>query len=102
MRFSTLASVLSLSLSLSIPAVLAQDDSAASSEPAVQIEHLITIEECEDRRTTNGDMVRMHYRGSLAEGDEFDNSYDRNQPLKFKLGAGRVIKGLVPIPFSIF
>jgi hypothetical protein len=98
MRFSTLTSLL---LSLSIPAaVLAQEDNAASSEPEVQIEYITTIENCEERRTSNGDMVRMHYRGSLADGDEFDNSYDRKQPLKFKLGAGRVIKGFVS-PFLL-
>ncbi|GIJ82745.1 peptidyl-prolyl cis-trans isomerase fpr2 [Aspergillus pseudoviridinutans] len=49
--------------------------------------------EC-NRKTTKGDTVHMHYRGTLAaDGSEFDSSYGRNQPLKFKLGAGRVIKG---------
>ncbi|KAF4121744.1 FK506-binding protein 2 [Geosmithia morbida] len=49
--------------------------------------------EC-DRKTQNGDMVSMHYHGSLAEsGKKFDASYDRNAPLTFPLGAGRVIKG---------
>ncbi|KUL82522.1 hypothetical protein ZTR_10631 [Talaromyces verruculosus] len=49
--------------------------------------------EC-NRKTTNGDTVKMHYRGTLADsGKQFDASYDRGTPLSFKLGAGRVIKG---------
>ncbi|KAL4783610.1 FK506-binding protein 2 [Aspergillus varians] len=49
--------------------------------------------ECK-RKTTNGDSVKMHYRGTLAaDGSEFDASYNRGTPFKFKLGAGRVIKG---------
>ncbi|KAJ6443082.1 FKBP-type peptidyl-prolyl cis-trans isomerase [Purpureocillium lavendulum] len=49
--------------------------------------------EC-DRKTQNGDRVSMHYKGTLAEsGKKFDASYDRNQPLTFKLGSGQVIKG---------
>ncbi|PWY80563.1 hypothetical protein BO70DRAFT_362511 [Aspergillus heteromorphus CBS 117.55] len=46
------------------------------------------------RQTKNGDTVQMHYRGTLAsDGSEFDASYKRGTPLKFKLGTGRVIKG---------
>jgi hypothetical protein len=55
--------------------------------------------EC-NRKTTNGDTVKMHYRGTLADsGKQFDASYDRGTPLSFKLGTGRVIKGFVsPLP----
>merc|ERR1719232_2419772 len=36
----------------------------------------------------------MHYRGTLhQDGSEFDNSYDRGEPLSFTLGSGQVIKG---------
>jgi FK506-binding protein 2 len=40
-----------------------------------------------------GDLVSVHYRGTLADGTEFDNSHSRGQPLDFKLGQGTVIKG---------
>ena len=49
--------------------------------------------ECE-RKTTSGDKVEVHYRGTLqADGTEFDASYNRGQPLSFFLGKGSVIKG---------
>lgn len=34
--------------------------------------------------------VTVHYRGTLADGTEFDSSYKRNQPARFAL------KGVIP------
>jgi len=40
-----------------------------------------------------GDTVMVHYKGSLLNGDVFDNSELRGQPLEFQVGTGRVIPG---------
>ena len=40
-----------------------------------------------------GDTLTVHYIGKFDDGQVFDNSYDRNQPYTFRLGAGSVIQG---------
>ncbi|MEL7667470.1 MAG: peptidylprolyl isomerase [Actinomycetota bacterium] len=40
----------------------------------------------------NGDTVRVHYTGTLADGTEFDTSRGRD-PISFTLGEGDVIPG---------
>ena len=38
--------------------------------------------------------VSVNYLGTLASnGSKFDSSYDRNEPITFKLGSGKVIEG---------
>ncbi len=37
--------------------------------------------------------VSVHYKGQLLDGTVFDSSYDRKQPIDFKLGIGQVIAG---------
>jgi FKBP-type peptidyl-prolyl cis-trans isomerase len=40
-----------------------------------------------------GDVVNVHYVGTLTNGTKFDSSYDRGAPYTFQIGAGRVIAG---------
>ena len=51
------------------------------------------IKEGAGAQATAGQTVSVHYTGKLADGTKFDSSYDRNAPIEFPLGEGRVIPG---------
>jgi peptidylprolyl isomerase len=53
----------------------------------------IEIEKGDGPAPQAGQVVAVHYRGTLEDGTEFDNSYDRGQPFAFALGRGMVIPG---------
>ena len=48
----------------------------------------------EGDEATEGKKVSVHYAGvAFSTGEEFDASWNRGQPFRFKLGAGQVIPG---------
>ena len=53
----------------------------------------IMVKEGSGVQAENGKTVSVHYTGKLTDGTKFDSSLDRNQPIEFVLGQGRVIKG---------
>lgn len=44
-------------------------------------------------RPKNGQIVLVHYTGTLTDGTTFDDSRKRGEPFAFALGKGQVIKG---------
>ncbi|TRZ42745.1 peptidylprolyl isomerase [Robertkochia solimangrovi] len=44
-------------------------------------------------KAEKGKTVSVHYKGQLENGQVFDSSYRRNQPIDFVLGVGQVISG---------
>lgn len=51
------------------------------------------IQEGSGAKAEKGKTVSVHYEGSLTNGQVFDSSYSRNQPIDFALGVGQVIPG---------
>jgi peptidylprolyl isomerase len=44
------------------------------------------------KQVKEGDVVKVHYTGKLANGEKFDSS-DGREPLEFTVGGGQMIKG---------
>jgi peptidylprolyl isomerase len=52
------------------------------------------LTEGDGAEATSGSTVEVHYVGvTHSTGEEFDASYNRGQPLSFRLGVGQVISG---------
>ena len=47
---------------------------------------VITEGDAKGGHPTKDDKVKVHYKGMLLDGTEFDSSYSRNQPIEFPLG----------------
>jgi peptidylprolyl isomerase len=55
---------------------------------------VIDLTEGDGPEATAGSTVRVHYVGvAHSSGEEFDASYNRGEPLQFRLGVGQVIQG---------
>jgi peptidylprolyl isomerase len=62
-------------------------------EPPAEL-HITEIWEGDGEVAKPGDTVQVHYVGvAYSTGEEFDASWDRGEPLEFRLGAGKVISG---------
>ena len=80
----TMKSVLSL---LAIATLASSAFAAAPAETlpsGVKIVHTVDGTGAQPKAS---DKVKVHYRGTLANGTEFDSSYKRGQPATFPLGA---------------
>ncbi len=63
--------------------------------PTVTVQKLEIVDEVvgTGREAKTGDKVKVHYTGTLTNGEKFDSSRDRSEPFPFTLGKGEVIKG---------
>ena len=51
------------------------------------------VQEGKGTKAVSGKNVSVHYEGSLLNGQVFDSSYKRKEPISFQLGVGQVIPG---------
>ena len=55
---------------------------------------VVDLTEGDGPEASAGQTVRVHYVGvAHSTGEEFDASYNRGEPLSFRLGVGQVISG---------
>ncbi|KIM83340.1 hypothetical protein PILCRDRAFT_819588 [Piloderma croceum F 1598] len=81
------------SLSILLLAVSALADAKVEPPTELKIDVTHLPSDCPAKART-GDSIQVHYTGTLlANGDKFDSSRDRGQPLPLTLGVGQVIKG---------
>ena len=66
---------------------------APTGPPPADLE-VTDLTEGEGPEATQGSTVSVHYVGvAYSTGEQFDASYDRGEPLQFRLGVGQVIEG---------
>ena len=46
-----------------------------------------------NKKVTSGQMVELHYVGTLEDGTEFDSSRTRNETISVEVGSGQLITG---------
>lgn len=84
-----------LTVVFSISALFAQKNKMSDyKKTASGLEYIITHSpKQKGAQAQAGDIVSVHYTGKFLNDSVFDSSVARNEPIKFTLGKGQVIKG---------
>ncbi len=72
------------------PSAASNDKKATTTDSGLQYTDIV---EGTGALPQKGQVVTVHYTGTLQDGTKFDSSRDRGEPFKFKIGVGQVIKG---------
>jgi FKBP-type peptidyl-prolyl cis-trans isomerase FkpA len=62
-------------------------------DPGPSTLHIVDETVGKGKEVKAGDLVRVHYTGTLMNGTKFDSSFDTGKPFDFEVGTGAVIKG---------
>ena len=55
--------------------------------------HINDVKVGTGKAVVKGALISVHYRGTLADGSEFDSSHQRGKPFQCVIGVRRVIQG---------
>ncbi|ODN01507.1 hypothetical protein Ocin01_05175 [Orchesella cincta] len=61
-------------------------------EEGIYIETIYLPDKC-DKVSRKGDYVTTEYIGQFPNGKKFDSTFDREEPMRYRLGDGQVIEG---------
>ena len=82
--YSTCRTAALIALIAALP-VAAQTDQAKTERKTASGIGITTLQAGKGEQPKASDTVKVHYRGTLADGKEFDSSYKRGQPATFPL-----------------